>query len=68
MPMDALPPLGKGVVLTHYLDANLMPHVLLGKVVTGYFHLFGQQNSYHVVFKETSNVQNRHILFQVHCL
>ena len=31
---DALEPLGKRIVLTHYLDASLMHDILSGKTVT----------------------------------
>ena len=53
LPMNAPPPLGKCVVLTHYFDANLMHDILSWKAV---MFPFGQQNSYNVVFKETSNI------------
>ena len=33
--LDAPPPLGKRIVLTHYFDVSLMHDVLSGKAVTG---------------------------------
>ena len=35
VPMNAPPPLGKRIILTHYFDASLMHDVLSGKAVTG---------------------------------
>jgi hypothetical protein len=39
VPHDAPEPLGKHVVLTHYVDANLMHDVVTGRYVTGILHL-----------------------------
>jgi hypothetical protein len=38
-PLDAPEPLGKHVTLTHYVDANLMHGVVIGRSVTGILHL-----------------------------
>jgi hypothetical protein len=40
--LDAPPPLGKQIVLTHYFDANLMHDVLSGKAVTGILHFYNK--------------------------
>ena len=45
LPTDALPPLGKRIVLTHYFDANLIHDVLSGKAVTRYFHLVNKTHN-----------------------
>ena len=42
LPLDAPPPLGKEVLLSHYYDANLMHDVLSGKSVTGVIHFFNK--------------------------
>jgi hypothetical protein len=42
IPLDAPPPLGKQIVLTHYFDANLMHDVLSGKAVTGILHFYNK--------------------------
>ena len=39
VPENAPPPLGKPVVLTHYVDANLFHDMLTGRSVTGIIHL-----------------------------
>ena len=39
LPNDAPTPLGKQVVLTHYVDANLFHDVLTGRSVTGILHM-----------------------------
>jgi hypothetical protein len=39
VPDDAPPPLGKRVILTHYVDANLFHNVLTGRSVSGILHL-----------------------------
>ena len=39
LPHDAPPPLGKEVVLTHYVDANLFHDTLTGRSVTGILHM-----------------------------
>jgi hypothetical protein len=39
MPHNAPEPLGRPVVLTHYVDANLYHNVLTGRSVTGVLHL-----------------------------
>ena len=39
LPHEAPPPLGKPVILTHYVDANLFHDVLTGRSVTGILHL-----------------------------
>ena len=39
IPEDAPPPKGKFVILTHYVDANLMYYILTGRSVTGIIHL-----------------------------
>jgi hypothetical protein len=33
--MQSAPPLGKQVILTHYVDANLYHNILTGRSVTG---------------------------------
>jgi hypothetical protein len=38
LPYKAPPPLGKQVILTHYVDANLYHNVLTGRSVTGVLH------------------------------
>ncbi len=38
LPIDAPPPLGKPVQLTHYVDANLLHDILTGRSVTGCLH------------------------------
>ena len=40
--MDAPPPRGKRVILSHYFDANLMHDVLSGKAVTGVVHFWNK--------------------------
>jgi hypothetical protein len=42
IPLDAPPPLGKQIVLTHYFDANLMHDVLSGKAVTGILYFYNK--------------------------
>lgn len=42
LPTDAPPPLGKKVVQTTYVDANLMHNVITGHSVTGSIHLLNQ--------------------------
>ena len=42
LPMNAPPPFGKRVVLTHYYDASLMHDVLTGKAVTGVLHFYNK--------------------------
>ena len=39
LPYKPPPPLGKAVVFTHYVDANLYHNVLTGRSVTGILHL-----------------------------
>jgi hypothetical protein len=39
LPCKAPPPLGKQVILTHYVNANLYHNVLTGRSVTGILHL-----------------------------
>jgi len=39
LPTDAPVPLGKSVVLTHYVDANLFHDALTGRSVTGILHM-----------------------------
>jgi hypothetical protein len=39
LPVDAPEPLGNYVTLTHYVDANLMHDVAMGRSVTGILHL-----------------------------
>lgn len=39
LPVNAPKPLGKAVVLTHYVDANLFHDALTGQSVTGILHL-----------------------------
>ena len=39
LPVDAPKPMGKAVVLTHYVDANLFHDALTGRSVTGILHL-----------------------------
>ena len=39
LPYKAPPPLGKQVILTHYVDANLYHNVMTGRSVTGVLHL-----------------------------
>jgi hypothetical protein len=38
LPYKVPPPLGKQVILTHYVDANLYHNVLTGRSVTGVLH------------------------------
>ena len=42
MPLDAPPPLGKPVLTTSYVDANLMHNMITGKSVTGIIHFVNQ--------------------------
>jgi hypothetical protein len=42
IPNDAPPPLGKYVLTSHYVDANLMHNMVSGKSVTGCIHFFNQ--------------------------
>ncbi len=42
IPEDAPPPLGKPVVTTHFVDANLYHDMLTGRSVTGIIHLANQ--------------------------
>ena len=42
IPKDAPKPLGKFVMLTHYVDANLMHCLLTGRSVTGILHLMNK--------------------------
>ena len=42
LPHDSPPPLGKPVLLTTYVDANLMHDMLTGKSVTGILHFVNQ--------------------------
>ena len=42
IPKDAPPPLGKRVVLTHYLDANLYHDMVTGRSVTGILHFINK--------------------------
>ena len=42
IPDDAPEPLGKQVVLTHYVDANLMHCMLTGRAMTGILHLLNK--------------------------
>ena len=39
LPHDAPPPLGKRILLTHYVDANLYHDIITGRSVTGILHL-----------------------------
>jgi hypothetical protein len=39
LPFNPPTPLGKAIVLTHYVDANLYHNVLTGRLVTGILHL-----------------------------
>jgi hypothetical protein len=39
LPKDSPEPLGRYVTLSHYVDANLMHNITLGKSVTGIIHL-----------------------------
>ena len=39
LPEDAPPPLGKQVILTHYVDANLFHDTSSGRSVTGILHM-----------------------------
>ena len=40
IPLDAPPPLGKKIILTHYFDASLIHDVLSGKAVTGVYTFY----------------------------
>lgn len=42
IPGDAPPPLGKGVLMTSFFDANLYHDVISGKSVTGILHMFNK--------------------------
>jgi hypothetical protein len=42
MPHNAPPPLGKPVILIHYVDANLLHDMLTGRSVTGILHFLNQ--------------------------
>jgi len=42
IPTDAPPPLGKPVITTSYVDANLMHDLLTGRSVTGILHFINQ--------------------------
>ena len=42
IPSDAIEPLGKPVILTTYVDANLMHDVTTGRSVTGILHLLNK--------------------------
>jgi hypothetical protein len=42
IPTDAPKPLGKYVLLTHYLDANLYHDILTGRLVSGILHFLNQ--------------------------
>ncbi len=42
LPQDAPIPLGKSVILTHYVDANLMHNILTGRSVTGVLHFINK--------------------------
>ena len=40
--INAPPPLGKRVIITHYYDASLMHDVLSGKAVIGVLHFYNK--------------------------
>jgi hypothetical protein len=42
IPQDALDPLGKQVMTSHYVDANLMHDIITGMSVTGILHLINK--------------------------
>ncbi len=42
VPEDAPEPLGKHVVTTHFVDANLMHDLAMGRSVTGILHMVNQ--------------------------
>src|SRR5687767_6964814 len=46
LPKDAPEPLGKHVVLTHYVDANLFHNALTGRSVTGILHMLNAMPIY----------------------
>ena len=63
LPKDIPKPLGKRVVTTTFLDANLLHNIVTGKSVTAELHLSTHPNR--LVFEETSHCEDSNIWFRV---